>query len=161
MSSLASLSNYDKELNSFCTVFAKTEIMNWIFDGMTTQDIARGIYISIANKVAKMRLEPGIPTYMIGGVIAHHPYLKVLLNEKFDKDIQERKKIIEKEIEAEITKAQKEIAVLKKSSIEDIQNISKDLALNIIENISGDKLNESSIKAAVEDVSKKNIDKYL
>ena len=55
---------------------------------MTTQDIARGIYISIANKVAKMRLEPGIPTYMIGGVIAHHPYLKVLLNEKFDKDIQ-------------------------------------------------------------------------
>jgi activator of 2-hydroxyglutaryl-CoA dehydratase len=25
---------------------------------------------------------------MIGGVIAHHPYLKVLLNEKFDKDIQ-------------------------------------------------------------------------
>jgi (R)-2-hydroxyacyl-CoA dehydratese activating ATPase len=88
MSSIASLSNYDKELNSFCTVFAKTEIMNWIFDGMTTQDIARGIYISIANKVAKMRLEPDIPTYMIGGVIAHHPYLKVLLNEKFDKDIQ-------------------------------------------------------------------------
>lgn len=88
MSSLASLSTYEKELNSFCTVFAKTEIMNWIFDGMTTQDIARGIYISIANKVAKMRLEPGIPTYMIGGVIAHHPYLKILLNEKFDKDIQ-------------------------------------------------------------------------
>lgn len=88
MSSLASLSNYDKELNSFCTVFAKTEIMNWIFDGMSTQDIARGIYISIANKVAKMRLEPNIPTYMIGGVIAHHPYLKELLNEKFDKDIQ-------------------------------------------------------------------------
>ena len=25
---------------------------------------------------------------MIGGVIAHHPYLKVLLNEKFDKNIQ-------------------------------------------------------------------------
>ncbi len=88
MSSLASLSNYDKELNSFCTVFAKTEIMNWVFEGMKTQDIARGIYISIANKVAKMRLDPGIPTYMIGGVIAHHPYLKVLLNEKFDKDIQ-------------------------------------------------------------------------
>ncbi|MCE9540440.1 MAG: 2-dehydropantoate 2-reductase, partial [Bacteroidetes bacterium] len=87
MSSLASLSNYDKELNSFCTVFAKTEIMNWIFDGMTLQDISRGIYISIANKIAKMRLDPGIPTYMIGGVIAHHPYLKTILNEKFNKDI--------------------------------------------------------------------------
>ena len=30
----------------------------------------------------------GIPTYMIGGVIAHHPYLKNLLNEKFDKNIE-------------------------------------------------------------------------
>lgn len=88
MSGLASLSTYDKELNSFCTVFAKTEIMNWIFEGMTPQDIARGIYISIANKVAKMRLDPGIPTYMIGGVIAHHPYLKNLLNEKFNKNIE-------------------------------------------------------------------------
>ena len=32
---------------------------------------------------------------------------------------------------------------------------------NIIEKISGDKLNESSIKAAVEDLSKKNIGEYL
>jgi len=87
MSSLASLSKYDKELNSFCTVFAKTEIMNWIFDGMKLEDISRGIYNSIANKVAKMRLDPGIPTFMIGGVIAYHPFLKNLLNEKFNKDI--------------------------------------------------------------------------
>ncbi len=88
MSSLASLSKYDKELNSFCTVFAKTEIMNWIFDGMSLEDISRGIYISIANKVAKMRLDAGVPTFMIGGVVEHHPYLKDLLNEKFNKNIQ-------------------------------------------------------------------------
>lgn len=88
MSGFASMSSYDKELNSFCTVFAKTEIMNWIFDGMSPQDISRGIYISIANKIAKMRLDPGVPTYMIGGVIEHHPYLKILLNNKFNKDIQ-------------------------------------------------------------------------
>ncbi len=87
MSSLASLSDYDKELNSFCTVFAKTEIMNWIFQGMSPEDISKGIYNSVANKISKMRLAPDIPTYMIGGVIAHHPYLKVLLNEKFNLDI--------------------------------------------------------------------------
>ena len=80
---------------------------------------------------------------------------------KLDKDIQAKKSAMEKEIENEISKAQKEIAELKKSSISDIQNISKDIASNIIENISGDKLNESSIKAAVEDVSKNNIGKYL
>ena len=80
---------------------------------------------------------------------------------KLDKNIQTKKEVIEKEIEIEITKAQKEIAELKKNSISDIQNISKDLASNIIENISGNKLNESSIKAAVENVSKNHTGKYL
>ena len=80
---------------------------------------------------------------------------------KLDKDIKGKKNIMEKEIENEIIKAQKQIAELKKNSISDIQNISRDIASNIIENISGDKLNESSIKAAVEDVSKKNMGKYL
>jgi len=75
--------------------------------------------------------------------------------------MQAKKDIIEKEIENELTKTQKEIAELKKNSISDIQNISRDLTSNIIENISGDKLNESSIKAAVEDISKKNVGKYL
>lgn len=87
MSGIAEMSGFNNELNSFCTVFAKTEIMNWIFDGMKPADIARGIYISIANKVAKMRLDPGIPTVMIGGVIAHHPYLKTLLSQKTDNEI--------------------------------------------------------------------------
>ena len=89
--------------------------------------------------------------------------LKIQLESKnrLDKDIQAKKEMMEKEIEIEITKAQKEIVELKKNSISDIQKISKDLASDIIENISGDKLNESSIKAAVEDVSKKNIGKYL
>jgi F-type H+-transporting ATPase subunit b len=80
---------------------------------------------------------------------------------KLDKDIKAKKDIMEKEIENEITKAQKDIAELKKNSILDIQNISKNIASNIIENISGDKLNESSISAVVEDVSKKKIGKYL
>ena len=78
-----------------------------------------------------------------------------------DKDIQKKKEVIEKEIEKEIIKSQKEIADLKKNSISDIQKISENIALNIIENISGDKLNESSVKATVEDVSKKNLGKYL
>ena len=80
---------------------------------------------------------------------------------KLDKDIQKKKDALEKEIDAEIIEAQREISELKKNSISDIQNISKDIALNIIENISGDKLNESSVKSAVEEISKKNIGKYL
>ena len=78
-----------------------------------------------------------------------------------DKDIQSKKEEIEKEIEKEILKAQKEISELKKNSISSIQNISENITANIIENISGDKLNESSVKSAVEEISKKNLSKYL
>ena len=78
-----------------------------------------------------------------------------------DKDIQSKKDKIEKEIEKELIKAQKEISDLKKNSISSIQAIAENITSNIIENISGDKLNESSIRAAVEDVSKKDINKYL
>ncbi len=78
-----------------------------------------------------------------------------------NKDIQSKKEKIEKEIDKEILKAQKEIIELKKNSITSIQNISENIAADIIENISGDKLNESSIKATIEDISKKNISKYL
>ena len=89
--------------------------------------------------------------------------IKIHIDQKnlLDKDIQSKKVTIEKEIENEILKAQKEIDELKKSSLSDIRSISENIASSIIENISGDKLNESSIKAAVEDVSKKNIGKYL
>ena len=78
-----------------------------------------------------------------------------------DKEIKTKKETIEKEIEQEILKAQKEISELKKGSIKDIQKISEEIASDIIQTITGDKLNESSIKATIEDVSKKNMGKYL
>jgi len=94
---------------------------------------------------------------------AKREVIKIHLESKntLDKDIHKKKETIEKEIEKEISKAQKEIIELKKNSISDIQKISENIAASIIENISGDKLNESSIKATVEDVSKKTIGKYL
>lgn len=87
MSRLASQSEYKQELNSFCTVFAKTEIMKWIFDGVPIDNLAKGIYLSIGNRVAKMRIDPSVPVVMIGGVIAHHPFLKTLLEEKFHQKV--------------------------------------------------------------------------
>ena len=72
-----------------------------------------------------------------------------------------KKEVIEKEIENEIFKAQKEIGELKKNSLSDIHKISENIVSNLIENISGDKLNESSIKATVEDISKKRVGKYI
>jgi len=88
---------------------------------------------------------------------------KILLESKniLNKDIKNKKDSIEKEIDNEIIKAQKEILQTKKESINSINSISQEIASNIIEKISGDKLNESNTKAVIEDISKKSIGKYL
>jgi 2-dehydropantoate 2-reductase len=87
MSLLAARSNNRNELNSFCTVFAKTEIMKWLMEGMSVEDISKGVYLSIANRVNKLRIKPGVPVFLTGGVIAYHPYLKELLSERFGQPV--------------------------------------------------------------------------
>ena len=90
-------------------------------------------------------------------VVKIHLETKKLL----DKNIQLKKEAMEKEIDIEIGKAQKEIIELKKNSILSIQKISENITHSIIENITGDKINESNVKAIVEDISKKKVGKYL
>jgi len=80
---------------------------------------------------------------------------------KLDLDIQNKKKIFDKEIEKELEHAQSEIDEFTKTSEKNITIISEGIASKIIESISGDKLNESSIKAVVSEVSKNNLGKNL
>jgi len=80
---------------------------------------------------------------------------------KLNIDIQNKKKSVEKEIDGAVEKAQSEITNLKKNSIDDILKISEKMTATVIEEVSGDKLNESSIKATVSEVSKKKISNYL
>ena len=89
--------------------------------------------------------------------------IKILLEskKKLDKDIQNKKEVMEKEIEIEISKTQKEILELKKNSISSINNIAEQVSSNIIEKMTGDKLNDSSIKSAVEEIAKNKIGRYL
>ena len=115
-----------------------------------------------ANKLKNLS-EKKIKEYEIILENSKKEVTKILLEAKntLDKSIQTKKETIEKDIENQLTKAQKEILELKTSSINSINTISQEISSNIIEKMSGDKLNESSIKAVVEEVSKKNIGKYL
>lgn len=88
MSLLAARSSNKTELNSFCTVFAKTEIMKWLIEGMSVEDISKGVYLSIANRVAKLRIKPGAPVILIGGVVAFHPYLMDILEKKLNEKVE-------------------------------------------------------------------------
>ena len=115
-----------------------------------------------ANKF-KQQSEARIKEFEVILEKAKKEVYKIHLESKniLNKDIQSKKEAMEKEIEKDILKAQKEILELKKNSVSSIQNISENITSNIIQKLSGDKLNESSIKAAIESVSKKNLNKYL
>lgn len=87
LSALAENSDSEREINSFCTVFAKTEIMGWLFDDVPPEDIARGIYAAIINRVCSLRIDPTGPIFLIGGVAAHHPFFTELLGKSLARKI--------------------------------------------------------------------------
>ncbi|MCX6154911.1 MAG: acyl-CoA dehydratase activase [Candidatus Kapabacteria bacterium] len=87
MSELASKSKINRELNSFCTVFAKTEIMQWIFDKVEPEDIAKGIYISTIKRIIKNKIDYNLPIFLIGGVAEYHPYIRNVMSELIGKEV--------------------------------------------------------------------------
>ena len=65
------------------------------------------------------------------------------------------------EIDKEIENAEKEIKTLKLSSIKDINKISIETSSEIVRKMVGTEVNASSVSAIVEDISKKEIIKYI
>ena len=80
--------------------------------------------------------------------------------EKILKDINNKKEILKKEIDEEIKKAETEILDLKNKSPEKINKIAIETSADLIKQIIGAKVNNSNISAIVEDISKKNEEKY-
>lgn len=87
MSELAQKSNSPKVINSFCTVFAKSEVLAWKFNDMPVEDMARGIYLSIIDRLKKLPVSHELPAYLCGGVVAHHPFLAELMGTEMGMDI--------------------------------------------------------------------------
>ncbi len=80
---------------------------------------------------------------------------------KINHDIKNKKNMFDLEIDKEIENAEKEIKMLKLSSIKDINKIAIETSSDIIKNIMGTEVNVSSVLAIVEDVSKKEIIKHI
>ena len=81
--------------------------------------------------------------------------------EKILKDINIKKESLEKEIDEEINKAEKEILDLKKRSPDKINKIAIETSTDLVKQIIGADVNSSNISAIVEDISKKNESKNL
>ena len=80
--------------------------------------------------------------------------------EKIIKDINNKKETLENQINEEIKKAGKEIEVVKKSAPEKINKIAIEASSELVKKLIGAEINNSSISAIVDDLSKKNGDKY-
>ena len=80
--------------------------------------------------------------------------------EKILRNINNKKESLEKEIDEEINKAEKEILDFKKKSPEKINKIAIETSTDLIKKIIGAEVNNSNISAIVEDISKKNEEKY-
>jgi len=68
---LAMQSEASTVVNSYCTVFAGTEVLERIKEGQPREDIAMGLFRSIASRVAEMLSAGDGAVGATGGVVAH------------------------------------------------------------------------------------------
>ena len=80
--------------------------------------------------------------------------------EKVLKDINSKKEILDKQIDEEISNTEKEIETLKKGASEKINKIAIDTSSDLVKKLIGADVNNSSLSAIVNDLSKKNGNKY-
>ena len=79
---------------------------------------------------------------------------------KVIKDINSKKESLDKQLDKEIRKAEQEIDLLKKNAPEKINKIAIETSSELVKKLIGAQVNNSSISAIVDDLSKRNGDKY-
>ena len=79
---------------------------------------------------------------------------------KVIKDINSKKESLDKQLDEEIRKAEQEIDLLKKSAPEKINKIAIETSAELVKKLIGAEVNNRSISAIVDDLSKRNGDKY-
>ena len=80
--------------------------------------------------------------------------------EKALKDINAKKEVLDKQIDDEIKKAEQEIKALRDGAPEKINKIAIETSSELIQKLIGADVNNSSISAIVDDLSRRNGDKY-
>ncbi len=83
MNGLAERSKHEIVLNSFCTVFAATEVLSLIRAGHDVGDIACAAFRSVVKRVMEMGRPEG-RLVVTGGVAAHNPHLVKILGDEMN-----------------------------------------------------------------------------
>ncbi|MBL7033466.1 MAG: ATPase [Candidatus Delongbacteria bacterium] len=86
LNELALQAEQDIEINSYCTVFAASEILTRIREGVSVPDIVRGVFNSVIRRVIEMDpLEGSI--VLCGGVVAYFPVLAKMFETRLGREI--------------------------------------------------------------------------
>jgi F-type H+-transporting ATPase subunit b len=80
--------------------------------------------------------------------------------EKLLKDINLKKNALDKDLNSEIQKAEAEIQELRDNAPEKINKIAVETSADLLHQLIGAEVNNSSISAIVDDLSRKNMEKY-
>jgi len=84
--SLASGTDKAVRLNSFCTVFASTEVLAHLRDGVPLPALVRGAFAAVIDRVAEMDCLEG-SVVLTGGVVAHNPTTAEILSQKVGREV--------------------------------------------------------------------------
>lgn len=76
-------------ISSLCTVFAESEVINYIGEGRKREDIAAGVVDSVAAKVAQLSMRKNLPDRVIlTGGLSHSEYFTEILSKKIGKKVE-------------------------------------------------------------------------
>jgi len=86
LDALAGSTEEPVRLGSFCTVFAKTEILSHLRNGAAVEGIVRGAFISVVDRIVEMDPLDGM-VMATGGVVAHNPVIVEILAARLERDV--------------------------------------------------------------------------
>lgn len=86
MDALAASTPEAVRLSSFCTVFAKTEILAHLRQGRPAAGIVRGAFLSVVHRVVEMDPLDGT-VVLTGGVVAHNPTIARVLEDELGRPV--------------------------------------------------------------------------
>jgi predicted CoA-substrate-specific enzyme activase len=86
LNGLAEEAHSNIQIGSYCTVFAGTEILARIREGVGVPEIVKGIFVSVIKRIMEMGTMDG-RLVVTGGVIAHNPFLAKMFEEKVGVDV--------------------------------------------------------------------------
>lgn len=81
LNSMAKKARKRFKIGSYCTVFASTEILSYIRAGVAPEELVRGVFGSVIDRIMEMTPIEGT-VLMCGGVVEYFPIIADLLQER-------------------------------------------------------------------------------